>query len=243
MKLTPERKRLVYLLGALVVLGGYSLYTNVLSSPSSSEPSRPAPAPAPVRPATPARSASTTAAASGLESGPSVGRQSVYGRSGAEFRPSIGSKRPEDRIDPLTIDPTLRLDLLAKVQAVNMEGGQRNLFAMSTPPPAPLPPEPKVPVKGVQRAFGPQPQPPPPKPPAAPPPPPINLKYYGYSSAASGNKKHAFFLDGDDILVAGEGEMMKKRYRVVKIGVHSATVEDTQYKHEQTLPLQEEAAG
>jgi hypothetical protein len=68
------------------------------------------------------------------------------------------------------------------------------------------------------------------------------LKYYGYSSAKD-NRKHAFFLDGDDILVAAEGETVKKRYRVVRIGVNSVVMEDTQFKHEQTLPLQEEAAG
>jgi hypothetical protein len=80
-------------------------------------------------------------------------------------------------------------------------------------------------------------------PPPPPPPPPIMLKYYGYSSARGDNRKRAFFLDGDDILVAGEGEVVKKRYRVVRIGVNSVVMEDTQFKHEQTLPLQEEAAG
>lgn len=111
---------------------------------------------------------------------------------------------------------------------------------------APLPPEPAVSVKaGTQTAavMGPQPPPAPPPPPTAPPPPPITLKYYGYSSARADNRKHAFFLDGDDILVAAEGETVKKRYRVVRIGVNSVVMEDTQFKHEQTLPLQEEAAG
>lgn len=243
MKLTAERKRLVYLVGVLAVLGGYSLYTNVLSSPAGSAPHRPTPVTA--RPANAARPQSASSQTpSALESGPSVSRQSASARSSAEFRPSLKPKRAEDRVDPMTIDPTLRLDLLAKVQAVNMEGGQRNLFAVGTAPPVALPPEPKVAVKGaVKVAMGPQPAPTPPAPPPPPPPPPINLKYYGYSSAAADNKKHAFFLDGDDILVAAEGETMKKRYRVVKIGVNSVTVEDTQYKHEQTLPLQEEAAG
>jgi hypothetical protein len=142
----------------------------------------------------------------------------------------------------MTIDPELRLDLLAKVQAVNIEGGRRNLFAVGAPP---LPPEPNVPVKKDTQVaqMGPQPPPAPPPPPPAPQAPPITLKYYGYSSARGDNRKHAFFLDGDDILVAAEGETVKKRYRVVRIGVNSVVMEDTQFKHEQTLPLQEEAAG
>ncbi|HXM43720.1 MAG TPA: hypothetical protein VN924_20970, partial [Bryobacteraceae bacterium] len=166
-------------------------------------------------------------------------------RSSEEFRPTLKPRRPEDRVDPMTIDPTLRWDLLAKVQAVKLEGGRRNLFAVGA---VPLPPEPTVAVKrnipGAKVAqMGPE---PPPGPPPAPPPPqapPITLKYYGYSSARGDNRKHAFFLDGDDILVAAEGETLKKRYRVVRIGVNSVVMEDTQFKHEQTLPLQEEAAG
>jgi hypothetical protein len=144
----------------------------------------------------------------------------------------------------MSIDPTLRLDLLAKVQAVNMS--RVAAATCSQVGAAPLPPEPTVAVKGgtqTATVMGPQPPPAPPAPPTAPPPPPITLKYYGYSSARADNRKHAFFLDGDDILVAAEGETVKKRYRVVRIGVNSVVMEDTQFKHEQTLPLQEEAAG
>jgi hypothetical protein len=71
--------------------------------------------------------------------------------------------------------------------------------------------------------------------------PPIPLKFYGYS--AKGGTKRAFFLDGDDIQVAGENELIKNRYKVIRIGVNSVVVEDTQNKHEQTLPLIEELAG
>jgi hypothetical protein len=143
----------------------------------------------------------------------------------------------------MTIDPTLRTDLLAKVQAVDMEGGRRNLFQVGAPP---LPPEPTVSVKGgtqAAKAFGPEPEPGPPPKPAEPPPPPITLKYYGYSSARTDSRKRAFVLDGDEILVGAEGDTVKKRYRVVRIGVNSVVMEDTQFKHQQTLPLQEEAAG
>jgi hypothetical protein len=143
----------------------------------------------------------------------------------------------------MSIDPTLRLDLLAKVQAVDMQGGNRNLFQFSTAPPPPLPKEPIVKVAGAGGKNPNQPPPGPPQPPPPPAAPPILLKYYGYSSARGDNRKHAFFLDGDDILVAAEGDVVKKRYRVVRIGVNSVVMEDTQFKHEQTLPLQEEAAG
>ena len=51
--------------------------------------------------------------------------------------------------------------------------------------------------------------------------------------------KRAFFMDGDDIIVATEGQLIHNRYRVVRIGPSSCTVEDTQFKHEEPLPLEE----
>jgi hypothetical protein len=49
-------------------------------------------------------------------------------------------------------------------------------------------------------------------------------------------------MEGDDIYVAGEGDTIKNRYKIIRIGVNSAVVEDINFKHEQTIPLAEEAA-
>ncbi|HVN05865.1 MAG TPA: hypothetical protein VMT86_15695 [Bryobacteraceae bacterium] len=240
MNLGANRKKIeYYALGGLVLIGGYLFYTNVLSNSSGSGTG------AALQPAAQQRPSLRPIIGGDLSpaAGSSVSRRPAA-RLSEEFRPSLRPKRPEDRADPATIDPTLRLDLLSKVQAVEMQGGSRNLFQFSTAPPPPLPPEPKVKVKGgaQQLAAAHAPPPGPPMPAAPPPPPPITLKYYGYSTAA-GSSKRAFFLDGDDILVATEGELVKKRYRVVRIGVNSVLVEDTQFKHEQSLPLQEDSAA
>ncbi len=52
-------------------------------------------------------------------------------------------------------------------------------------------------------------------------------------------------MDGEDIVIAAEGDMIKKRYKIVRIGINSAVVEDTQFKsnNQQTLPLEAEMAG
>jgi len=228
--MTAERKRLTVLIGILAVLGGYSLYTNVLSGPSASAPSRPAGA---------AHLNSATPPGPGPLAAAPAATQSIAMRATEEFHPSLKPRRPEDRVDPRSIDPTLRLDLLAKVQGVDMQGVGRNLFQFSAPPPPPLPPEPKVPVK-VAKSLDPRAGLPGARPaaPGAPQAPFITFKYYGYSTA--GKNKHAFFLDGDNVLVAAEGQLLKNRYRVVSIGIHSAVVEDTQFKHQQTIPLQQE---
>jgi len=138
------------------------------------------------------------------------------------------------------IDPTLQLDRLAKVRNVSVEGGSRSLFEFYTPPPPPVPkPTPIVPkpltaadLKAAELKKGPAPP---------PPPPPIPLKFYGYSGAMRSTVRRAFFLDGEDIVQAGENETIRNRYKIIRIGVNSAVVEDTVAKNQQTLPLAEEA--
>lgn len=158
-----------------------------------------------------------------------------------DFKPSF--KLPEGA-DVSRIDPTLKLDLMAKLRDLPLEGGERSLFDFGAPPKPKTPPPPVQPIKPVT---------PPPTtaetPPAAPvaPPkpqlPPIPLKFYGYVNASRGGLRQAFFLDGDDIFVAGENDMIRSRYKVIRIGVNSAVVEDTTNKNQQTLPLIEELPG
>lgn len=138
----------------------------------------------------------------------------------------------------LSIDPVLRLDLLAKAQTVKYEGSDRNIFQFYTPPPPPLPVPVQTPVVGSNNvAKGPEGPPPPPPPPA------IQLKYYGVVTTIGAASKKACLQDGDDIFVAAEGELVKKRYRVVRINDlgsdHSVEMEDTQSKAKSKIPLQE----
>jgi len=71
----------------------------------------------------------------------------------------------------------------------------------------------------------------------------MTFKYYGYKVSKSDGRKQAFLLDGDDIIIAGENDAVKSgRYKVVRIGVNSITIEDTQFKSTQTLQLQTDAA-
>jgi hypothetical protein len=232
MNFGAEPKKIA-ILGGLVVVGGYVFYANVLAGPDVEKPKT---------------AAQPVGQAPGLPSvagkGPALRKTTVRSTS-QEFRPKLPT-RPEDRANSATVDPTLRLDLLAKVQAVEPEGGSRSLFQFSAAPPPPA--DGKVTqvaaIHPTRVVYGPKPPPPPTPKPPEPPPPPITLKFYGYSAPRADGQKRAFFLDGDDIFVAAEGEMIKKRYRVVQIGVNSVVMEDTQYKNNrQTLILQQEQAG
>ncbi len=237
MKLGAERKKIVAL-GVLGTAAVVLFYFNVLSGPETPAyipPPKASPAAAPkpgVKPGTPAQQ-------------PSI-RRAGRGRINDEFSPKLPTKA-EERSDPAKVDPMLRLDLLAKVQAVELAGGTRSLFQFAAAPPPPV--EAAKVIKGAPVI-----KPGAAKPDAAasaaaakpsePPPPPITLKFYGYSTARRDGVKRAFFLDGDDILIGAEGELVKKRYKVVRIGVNSVVVEDTQFKnHQQTLVLQQEQAS
>jgi len=222
-------------LAALLLGAGYSLYVNVLAPEpgprqQSSTSARP-PVPAAAVKAAPARPAAN------------IARDSRVGSQ--EWVPTLKPKRPEDAADPMTVDPTLRLDLLAKLAAVTASGGNRSLFEFSQPP-QPKAPEPKIIPKEVAAAKAAeiakaQAAAAAPADPVKPPPPPIPLKFYGFVSG--GGPRRAFFLNGEDILVAAEGQTVQSRYKIIRISLSSAVVEDTQHKNQQTIRLEEPPAG
>ena len=119
MNLGAEPKKIAAL-GGLVLVGGYVFYANLLSGPEVAKTKGAAQtvvAPAPVMPIR-----------AGREPAP---RKTVRANS-QEFRPKL-PVRPEDRPNYETVDPTLRLDLLAKVQAVEPQGGSRSIFKFLAP--------------------------------------------------------------------------------------------------------------
>ena len=233
MKLGADRQKMM-ILGGLVAIAATVFYFNVLSD--DTPPSAGSPTAGLVR-----SNLAPVASPSG------VSRKADALRPQRDFRPKI-ARAPEERSDPATIDPTLRLETLAKLQTVTMTGTGRNLFEFGTaPPPAapkldPAKPEPKIIPK---RRMGPELPPPPPAPvakvePPKPQAPPIPLKFYGYVSGTKGGAaKRGFFLDGEDIQIAREGDVIKNRYKVIRFGLSSVEMEDTQFSQRQTLRLEE----
>jgi hypothetical protein len=237
MKLTPagigaEPKKLAILAGLLLTAGVAYYWMNRSDVPAGASTS---PAPVARTPGVPTPSAPPAKASSYGPRTPARGRVAA---SGDDFRPTL---KPPEGLDLTRVDPTLNVDLLAKVRQVSVEGGSRSLFEFYTPPPPPVPvPKPAAIVpkptadelKAAEAAKGPAPP---------PPPPPIPLKFYGYSGALRSTVRRAFFLDGEDIVQAGENETIRNRYKILRIGVNSAIVEDTVAKNQQTLALAEEA--
>jgi hypothetical protein len=220
--LGADKKKTAWLIGIVVVGGAFVWYEN---SDDSSSP-------------TVVRRAAPTVVQTTRTNAPERRRVSAKNVSN-EFQPRLGPRTPEERIPPDQIDPTIRLDLLSKVQAVDLGAPGRNLFDFGSAPA--LPPVPKT-DRTIAVNHQPVLPPGPVTPPGPAPPPPapqMTFKYYGFKVSSTDGHKAAFLLDGDDILVAGENDTFKRRYKVVKIGVNSITIEDTQFKSTQTLILQE----
>jgi hypothetical protein len=145
----------------------------------------------------------------------------------------------------MTIDPTLKLDVLAKMQTLEVTGTHRSIFDFSqAPPPKPDPTKP-----GIAKVKPPTPIVPvePPKPQQTtaeapkPTPPAVGMKFFGYVSPRGDTQKRAFFMDGEEIHIVREGDIVKRRYRIVRIGVNSVTVEDQQFPGSSlTVPLEEQ---
>lgn len=130
-----------------------------------------------------------------------------------------------------SLDPTLRFDWLRGTEEVKYSGSGRNIFrAMADPIPQPK-------YKAVIPKPGPSiPQPPP----GPPPPPPIPLVFFGFASKPGEAKK--IFLsqgEGGDVFIAGEGEIVNRRYKVLKISPSSVEIEDVLNNNRQVIPLKQ----
>ncbi|MDP8979230.1 MAG: hypothetical protein M3O35_01420, partial [Acidobacteriota bacterium] len=211
-------------IGALVALVLAALYLYFSSGSSSSTSSVPQQSPITAPPA-PNIQRPVARPVTRLRPG-----QSDSPRMQLEYRPSLKPKN----LDRANIDPRLHTDLLQKLRAVTADGaGSRSLFDFSAAPKTESVKIDKEPPKvAIVRPFvGPKQPPPPPPPPGPPSAPPIPLKFYGFVNRSRAGVKSAFFLDGEDIIVAAEGDLIKKRYKIVSIGLNSAVVEDTQFKN------------
>ncbi len=121
------------------------------------------------------------------------------------------------------LDPTLRFDLLKPSEDTTYRGSGRYIFK---PQPDPPPVIPKPVVQPTQPAG----------PPPPPPPPPINLKFFVFANQP-GEPKRIFLSQGDDVFVAGEGEIVNRRYRIVRIGPSWVEIEDVLTNHSENIPL------
>lgn len=143
-----------------------------------------------------------------------------------------GALRQVKKAHVESLDPTLRLDLLASTEKTQYEGNGRNIFvSQAEDVKIETPKGPGVTDHGnvtTPDAYHLPPQ-------AAAP--PIPLKFYGFASAP-GEPKRVFLKKGEDVFVAGEGEIVDRRYKVIRISNTSVEIQDMVYSGTpQNIPL------
>ncbi len=147
------------------------------------------------------------------------------GLRGTQRGASSSARKPRLAQD---LDPTLHLEQLAATEQIKYQGSGRNIFVAEadTVIPTPLGTGHTDPAKDVAWQA-----------PAPAPAPPIPLKFFGFASHP-GEPKRIFLSKGDDVFIAGEGEIVDRRYKVLRISPNSVEMQDVVGSGSpQTIPL------
>jgi hypothetical protein len=138
-------------------------------------------------------------------------------------QPAVHSAAPGGMEQSLSsLDPALRTDLLKDEEDTKYESKGRNIFLLTADIPPVITP---VIKKDLEPIYTPP-----------PPPPPIPLKAFGYA-ARPGEAKRVFLSRDQDIWVAKEGDVVDRRYRIVRINPNSVEVEDVLSNNRQSIPM------
>jgi hypothetical protein len=137
----------------------------------------------------------------------------------------------------LSVDnPHIRMEEIERARKTEYKSSGRNPFSPALAPP-PLTPHPTKPHEIV----GPQ------QPPPTPPPPPLtlppNVKYFGFGTVPNGASRRAFVTDGEEVYVLAEGEVLLKRFRILRIGNVNLEFEEISSGRIGTAPLEEQPGG
>jgi len=117
---------------------------------------------------------------------------------------------------PMAVEnPSLRFDLLDRVHKVEYKGSHLNIFDYHRPP--------KISQASLNANRG---QVQPPLVPAGPPPLVFDMKCFGFVAGPVAGMRRAFFQTGDDVIIAGVGDLLENRFRLIRIGNDSVEVEE-----------------
>jgi hypothetical protein len=122
------------------------------------------------------------------------------------------------------LDPTIHPEKMALAESTEYHGNGRNIFSKNS-----MPVEIPKPIAPVRTG-------PPPPPPGPPPPPPIDLRFYGFASK-QGGKPRIFLLQGEEVYIASEGDVVARRYRVGQISPGAVMIQDMPNNNTQSIPL------
>lgn len=155
---------------------------------------------------------------------PSNTRQPASAPARSQAAPPRRSAIARNKAAATDLDPMLRLDLLRSTEQLKYTGKGRDIFSLVPEIPKPVVPVIKKPVAQVPTVYTP------------PPPPPINLKFFGFASR-TGQQTKIFLSQGESVFVAAEGDIVARRYKVLKIMPNAVEIEDILNNNRQSIPL------
>jgi len=139
-------------------------------------------------------------------------------------RTRSATKKPSG---PSSLDPTLHLDLLKASEETKYEGTGRNIFRVFVEPPPAVVKSPVLDHKVVADNT----------PPPLPPLPPSNLKFYGFATSRPDGAKRIFLIKNEDVFIAAEGDIVDRRYKVVRISPNGVEILDVLSNNRENIPL------
>ena len=157
---------------------------------------------------------SSTIASTGSTTGPLATPVTVLPHPAARHASGSGTGKKERA--PQSLDPTLHLQQLAATEQIKYEGSGRNIFVSQA--------EVEIPKPLAPGAVGPN-DPKPYQLPSVATQPAIPLKFFGFANQP-GEPKKVFLSKGEDVFIAGEGEIVDRRYKVVRISPTSVDIQD-----------------
>ena len=142
-----------------------------------------------------------------------------------------GTTMADMNYKPMSVENSqLHWDRLEQSRSTAYKTNGRNLFSAALPAP-------KVKPKPTPTVT-------PPMPVVEAPPPaltlPTNMKFFGYGTLPSGAVRRAFFSDGEDVFIVGEGDMLLGRFRILRIGNSSIDFEEISSGRRGQAPIEEQ---
>lgn len=162
-------------------------------------------------------SSSTIASTTPSASGP-LALPAKLARPAARHGSGAGTAKKER--PPQSLDPTLHLAELAAAEQIKYEGSGRNIFVSQKDVEIPKPIAPGRTDGRTEGGNGSIYQVP-----AVAAPPPIPLKFFGFASKP-GEPKRIFLSKDGDVFIAGEGEIVDRRYKVLRISPTAVEIQD-----------------
>jgi hypothetical protein len=159
--------------------------------------------------------------------GPTASVSANAGSSAASSAPSAPAARKMMANRNDSLDPTLRLARLELTEHEVYEGSGRNIFQSygeeqpEKPRPRPKP-QPTPPATIVVTAAA----------------PPIGLRFFGIVAAPNAPRKVCLTQDGD-VFIGTEGDILDRRYKILRIGLNAIDIEDVLKNTQYTLGLQQ----